>query len=510
MTTNQVDSKRIAKNTAFLYTRMLFGMAVSLFTARILLQALGIEDYGLNNVVGGVIGLFSIVTAVLNSATSRFLTVEIGRKNESAVRRIYQNSLSLYAILCFLVFILEETIGLYMINYTLTIPESRLFACNVLYQTIVLSSILSLLIVPAGSLLISYEKMDVYAYFGVGEIIARCLLVYLVMVSPFDKLISYAVLSLVILCIITFWKLLYCLKAFSNVCSNQLKWDKPLIRSMMGFSFWNLIGSAAFILRIQGVSILINVFFGAVVNAANAIAYQINGAVSSFVSNFTTAVNPQITKTCAAQQYDEMKSLIFRSGKFTYYLLMMLCFPILFETDFILHLWLGDDVPLYTVVMTRLVLLISMVETFTYSIGCAVNATGKVKYYQLVICSIMLLIFPLTWLVFKCGLPPYYGLVIYLLTSIISLIARFYFMKKLLFISPLEYTKKVYLHTLVVSVASLILPYLLYHFMQAGWLRFILLCLTVEISNFMVIWFFGLDSVEKNFLKSMVHKILHR
>lgn len=510
MPTSQIDSRRIAKNTAFLYARMLFGMVVSLFTARILLQALGVEDYGLNNVVGGVIGLFSIVTAVLNSATSRFLTVELGKKNEQGVKKIYQNSLSLYVILCFLILLLEETIGLYMINYTLAIPDSRIFACNVLYQTIVFSSILSLIVVPAGSLIIAYEKMDVYAYFGVGEIIARCLLVYLVMVSPFDKLITFSVLSFIVLMIITFWKLQYCMRHFSSVCSNRLDWDKTLVRSMMGFSFWNLIGSAAFILRIQGVSILINIFFGAVVNAANAIAYQINGAVSSFVSNFTTAVNPQITKTCAAQQYNEMKSLIFRSGKFTYYMLMMLCLPILFETNFIIHLWLGDNVPDYTIIMTRLVLLISMVETFTYSIGCAVNATGKVKYYQLVICSIMLLIFPLTWIVFKCGLPPYYGLVIYLLTSIVALFARFYFMKKLLDISPMEYFQKVYLHTLVVSLFSVIVPSLLYVNMPEGWFRFIVLCFIIELSNLMVIWCLGLDKTEKIFVKSLISKVLDR
>ena len=510
MSDNQSNNKRIAKNTVFLYAQMLLGMIVSLFTARIILQALGIEDFGLNNVVGGVITLFSIVTAVLNSATSRFLTVELGKDDAVAMRKVYKNSLSLYLLLALFVLLLEETVGLYLVNRTLSIPDDRIFACNFLYQTIVLSSIVSLFVVPAGSLIIAYEKMDIYAYLGVGEIISKCLVVYIVMISPCDKLMSLAFLNLLIFFVIATIKILYCKKSFSEVFSFSLGWNKSLIRSMLGFSFWNLIGSAAYILRIQGINILINVFFGPIVNAANAIAYQVNSAVNSFVTNFSTAVNPQITKTCASEQYEQMKNLIFRSGKFTYYMLMMLCFPILFETDFILHLWLGDNVPEYTVIMTRIVLLISMVETFTYSIGCAVNATGNVKYYQLVICTIMLLIFPITWVLFKMGFPPYCGLIVYLITSISALFARFFFMEKLLDISPVEYTKKVYSHTILVSILSLIIPSMLCYYLNDGWLRLIIVFITVEVVNSVVIWTVGLDNNEKSFLLSIINKLLKR
>lgn len=503
------NNKRIARNTAFLYGNMLFSMIVSLVTARIILQTLGVVDYGLNNVVGGVIGLFSIVSAVLNSATSRYLTVELGRGDINGMRKVYMNSLSLYAILCLVIFILEETVGLFIVNHTLSIPETRYFACNILYQTIVVSSLLSLFVVPAGALIIAYERMNVYAYLGVGETIAKCIVVLLIYISPYDKLISLAVLNLFVIIFFSLYKLNYCKHAFSDVYSSKLQWDRNLIRSMVGFSFWNLIGSVAYVLRIQGLSILINVFFGAIVNAANAIAYQVNAAVSGFVTNFTTAVNPQITKTYASKEYEQMKNLIYRSGKFTYYLLMLLCFPILFETDFILKLWLGE-VPEYTTIMTRLVLIISMVETFTYSIGCAVNATGQVKYYQLVICSIMLMIFPLTWILFKLGFSPYYGLVIYLITSFSALMARFYFMKKLLGISPLEYIKRVYMHTIMVSIVSLLLPTLLIFFMENGWLRFLTVCLAVELSNVTVIWLLGLDTSEKKFLLSTVTKIIRR
>lgn len=501
------NNKRIAKNTAFLYLRMLFNLAVSLFTARVILETLGIEDYGLNNVVGGVIGLFSIISAVLNSATSRFLTIELGKNDEKAMRKVYKNSMSLYIILCLIIFVLEETIGLYIVNNTLLIPEERLMACNLLYQMVVVSSVGGLLIVPAGSLLIAYERMNIFAYLGVGETLARLLVVYVVVLSPFDKLISLAILNLIVFVIFSVFKLVYCSRTFKNVYSNRIEWDRGLIGSMVSFSFWNLIGSAAYVLRIQGVNILINVFFGPIVNAANAIAYQINTAVGGFVTNFTTAVNPQITKSYASVKHDEMRNLIYRSGKFTFYLLMLLCFPILFETDFVLHLWLGNNIPEYTTIMTRLVLIISMVETFTYSIGCAVNATGKIRNYQLVICSVMLLIFPITWGCFKFGAPPYYGLVVYLFTSVIALMLRFHFMKTLLGISPIEYTKKVYLHTTLVGVIALILPSIVYLNMESGWVRFMVICVTTEISNVILIWLLGLDKSERNFVKLMLRKI---
>ena len=254
------NNKRIAKNTAFLYLRMLFNLAVSLFTARVILETLGIEDYGLNNVVGGVIGLFSIISTVLNSATSRFLTIELGKNDEKAMRKVYNNYMSLYIILCLIIFVLEETIGLYIVNNTLLIPEERLMACNLLYQMVVVSSVGGLLIVPAGSLLIAYERMNIFAYLGVGETLARLLVVYVVVLSPFDKLISFAILNLIVFVIFSVFKLVYCSRTFKNVYSNRIEWDRGLIGSMVSFSFWNLIGSAAYVLRIQGVNILINVF----------------------------------------------------------------------------------------------------------------------------------------------------------------------------------------------------------------------------------------------------------
>lgn len=507
MTKTPSDNKRIAKNTLFLYIRLGFSLIVSLYTSRVILNALGVEDFGIYNVVGGVIALFAIVTSTLNTATSRYLTVELGKDNIPGMRAIYSNCNSLYLILGLFIILLEETIGLYLVNYVLVIPPDRIVASNILYQTIVLSSFITLINTPAGSLIISFEKMNVYAYIGVAETVAKLAVALILTVSSYDKIIILAVLNLVVIIGISGWRLGYCHRFMSEVFNFQLKFDKQIFHSMVGFSFWNLIGSSASVLRIQGVNILLNVFFCPVVNAANAIAYQVNSAVNGFVSNFTLAVNPQITKTYASGEHERMKNLIFYSGKFSYYLLMFLCLPIIFESEFILHLWLGDNIPEYAAIMTRLVLVIAMVETFTYSIGCAINATGNIRNYQLVICGIMLTIFPVVWIIFKLGALPYYGLVVYLITSITALISRFYFMKKQLNILPKDYIKNVYQHIITVTCLSIILPLVIYYLMPEGWARFIVMVCSVELSNAVCIWFFGLTLHDRQLVKDGVTKV---
>ena len=505
-----VDGKRIAKNTLLLYVRMLLSLFISLYTSRIVLNALGVDDYGLYNVVGGVIALFSIVANSLNSSTSRFLTVELGRGDIPRMREVFSNCNTLYLILGLIIILLEETIGLFIVNKVLVIPDTRLFACNILYQTIVLSSFITLFNTPSSALIISYERMNVYAYIGVAEIIAKLIVAVLLSITLFDKIITLAILNFFITVGISSWRAAYCKRKISHVFNFHFQFDRPLFKSMIGFSFWNLIGSAAYVLRIQGVNILLNVFFGAAVNAANAISYQVNGAINGFVSNFTLAVNPQITKSCASGDYENMKNLVFYSGKFSFYLLMFLCLPIIFETDFILHIWLGQEVPDYTAIMTKLVLIIAMVESFTYSIGCAVNATGRIKGYQIVVCGIMLTIFPITWIVFKLGALPYYGLVVYLITSIAALLSRFYFMEKLLGIHAKDYARNVYAHTLLVACASLIAPLFVFYFLPEGVLRFIVVTITIELSNVVCIWFLGLSKHDKQFVRNVINKQMKR
>lgn len=479
---------------------MLFGLGVSLYTSRVTLHILGTEDFGLFNLIGGVLALFTFLNGTLYQATSRFITFELGKTNVESVRRVFTNSFSLHVITAAIVLLLGETIGLYFVNYILEIPENRLFACNILYQTVIISTCLSIGFMTNGALIIAHEKMSFFAITGLISVLAKLAIAIIIQFINWDQLIWLGILNLIVSVAIITWQCIYCFRTFPGEFSFNLKIERTLSKDMMHFSFWQLIGSLAFMLRMQGVSILMNLFFGAIANAANAIAYQVNGAVSGFVSNFTTAVNPQITKDYASGEYSTMRLLIYRAGKLSFYLLSILCGPIILNTDFVLTLWLGKDFPNYTIIMTQLVLIISIVESFTYSIGCAINATGKVKGYQLVICGIMLSIFPFTWLLFKLGFPPYAGLQVYLFTSIVALLSRLYFMKRDLGIVPGIYIRRVFLKTIPITIIATLIPYLSFQLYDSSFLWFFIKSAIFEMLLFGGIWTFGLEPNEKNWI----------
>lgn len=505
-----VNTKRIAQNTFFLYIRTFIGLIVSLLTARVVFNALGIIDYGLNNVVGGVLGLITFVNNTLSASTSRFLAFEIGRGDKKQLSRIYTNAFFIHFIFACIVVLFGESIGLYMVNHVLVIPENRLFACNVLYQTVIFSTFIGLSQVQNGALIVAYEKMNIFAYLSVYDIVAKLLIVYIVPISPFDKLITLAILTFAVDLSVRIFNIYYCKKKFPDVFNWSLRYDKSTLKSMMGFSSWSLFGSIASMSRTVGLNFLLNIFFGPLANAANAIAYRVNSAIVQFTSNFTTAVNPQITKSYAAKEYESMKKMIFRSGKFTYYLLMLLCLPVIFEVKYILHLWLGGDVPEDAFIMTVLVLTISMTETFTFSMGCAIQATARIRNYQLAISGILLSIFPIAYIAFKLGAPPYSGLVVYLCISIIGLACRMFFLKSLLDISPWDYTNKVFRHTLQVSLVCSLVPLGITCLMESSLLRVFLVVIASEITSIAGIWFLGIDESERIFLKRVCAKVYNK
>lgn len=507
---SNTSGKRIAKNTLLLYFRMLLIMGVSLFTSRILLQSLGIVDYGLHNVVAGVISLFSFLNASLSAATSRFITYELGKQNLGKIRTAFCTSIFIHICLAIGVLVLGETIGVYMVNYVLTIPDNRLFACNVVFQMVIFSAMFTMIQVPLNSLIVSHERMNVYAYIGIADALFRCLIAYAILSTTHDKLIMLSGLQMFWVILLFSFYLYYCKSRFASILvSFKLQCECSYVRSMLSYTTWSLIGSTANMLKNQGVNVLINIFFGSAVNAANAIAYQVNNAVINFTSNFTMAMNPQIIKSYAAGEYQSMKSLMLRGGKFSFFMLMFLCFPILFETDFLLSFWLGNY-PDYTVVMARLVLILTMVETFTYSIGCAVQATGNIKYYQLIISGINMMNFPISFLLYHWGCLPYTALIVSICISAITVLTRLYFIKTLLHISPREYLIKVLARCLVVALIALPLPYLLYIHMNAGWSRFIALSVVIVIVNSFTIYMLGLTTNERVFVKNVIKKTIQR
>jgi O-antigen/teichoic acid export membrane protein len=324
------NNKRIAKNTLFLYIRMMFTMLIALITSRVVLNALGFVDYGLNNVVAGVITLFGFLNSSLGSATSRFLTFELGLNNTERLKTVFRTAFNIHFGMAIIVVVLCETAGLWIVNNVLTIPPERLFACNMIYQFVIVSSVFSIMQVPFNALIIAHERMNVFAFIGITNAVLQLGVAGLISVATFDKLIFYGVLNAgVVIGIYAFYHF-YCKYRLDGYNLGRTM-DKPLLKEMIGYSGWSLFGNAAGMSLSSLTNILMNVFFGPVVNAANAIAQQVSAAVTSFCSNFTMALNPQIVKTYAANEMLQMKLLIFRGGKFSFFLLMIFLIPVWLE-----------------------------------------------------------------------------------------------------------------------------------------------------------------------------------
>lgn len=482
-------------------------MIVSLFTARVILNTLGVVDYGLNNVVAGVITLFAFLNNALATSTSRFLTFELGKKNGGQTRKIFSTSFNIHFCMAVIVVVFCETAGLWIVNNFLAIPADRLYACNVIYQFVIISAFLSITQAPLTALIISHERMKVYAYLGVSDAILRLCVAYLITISPFDKLITLGTLQLFIAVGMYIFYHLYCKYNFSEYII-AISRDKKIYGEMIGYSLWSLLGSSAIMLKNQGVSILINIFFGPIVNATNAIAYQVNQALTNFSNNFTTALKPQIIKSYASDEHERMKTLIFTGGKFSFFLLMLLSIPILLETNTILRLWLGQ-VPEYSVSFTRLIIILSMIECFAYTISTGIQATGNIRNYLLFVSGVHLLNFPLTFLFFKFGSEPSAALTISIILSAITIFIRLFFIRKFLKIDILEYSRDVLLICFVVFILSILPPWGLYVKLDDSILKLFLIIMTSTISSIIFIYQIGLKNEEKRFIISTIKKKIH-
>ena len=496
-------NQRIARNTVYLYIRMAIIMIVSLYTSRILFNSLGEKDYGLNNVVAGVVLLFSYFNNSLSAATSRFITFRLGTNDYEALGKVFCNSFYIHLFLAIIVFVIGETVGLYIVTHILQIPDNRMLACLVAYQMVVFSALMTIVRVPFYAVVFSYEKMNIIALVGIIEAVAKCVIAITLMFTSYDKLILLSILNFVVTLFTSVFYVLYCKLKNDRVIKVYPKLDCKIIKEMLGFTTWSLLGSTAIVLKKQGINILINVFFGPVVNAANAIAVTVNHAVTNFTSNFTSAVNPQIIKTYAANEREQTKLLIFRSGKISYFLLMFLCIPLIFETDFILKLWLGNF-PIYTKLFTRLILILSMIEAFSYSVGCAFQANGNIRNMQLTTSFISLLIFPLSYILYKLKFEPVAAFWVMIVISSILNIVYLYYIKKLLDISPIEYSRRVYLPCFMMSILSIPIPYCVYINMQEGWVRFLVMILVVSIVNIITMLICGFEKSERTYILNCI------
>lgn len=496
------NTNRIAKNTLLLYFRMMLIMIISLYTVRLVLNALGVVDYGIFNVVAGVIVMFSFLSNTLASTSQRYFAFEIGRNNKLQLKWTFNITVIIYIIISVVILILAETIGLWFLNNMMVIPSYRMEAANWIYQFSIFSFIITTLTIPFNALIIARENMKVYAYVGVIESLLKLLIVYLLVFMTYDKLILYAVLMFLNTCLISSIYCIYCWKKYEE---SQLKlyWNKNLFKTLLNFSGWNLFGGIAGVLHNQGVNILLNIFFGPIVNAARGIAFQVSTAVNQFVLNFTTAVNPQITKYYASGKKNEMMALVFGSSKFSYFLLLILSIPVLLETNYLITLWL-KIVPDYVILFCQLVIINALIDSLSFSLQTTAQATGDIRFYQIVVGGILLLNLPISFVFLKFGYPPKTTIYISIFISIISLFLRLFILKSLVSLSIKEYFNKVLLVVTGVTFLSYIIPVFLIFILDESFLRFILVGITTIIASLTSIYLTGITAKERVFFNKII------
>lgn len=510
MSSIATSDKRIAKNTLFLYFRTMFIMLVSLYTSRVVLRTLGEEDFGIYNVVGGVVVFLAFFNNSLSITTQRFINYEMTKDNEISLNRVFSTSINIHFFIAICIFVLAETVGLWFVSEKLTIPSDRMDATLWVYQFSVLTTLITVMSVPYNAAIIASEKMNIFAYVSIIEITLKLLIVFLLLYLPYDKLKIYAILLFLVAVIIRIIYGLY--------CRNKLKWsryhfywDKNLLKKMVGFSSWTVLGAGSHLFGSQGINVLINIFFGPLFNASRAIAMQIQQAVQTFSSNFMVAIRPQIVKSYSRKEYDSMYRLVFISSKGSYFLLFLISLPILLEIDYILKLWLGY-VPEYTAIYTRLILIDILVGATISPLAAVSQASGRVRNYQLVISCCFLLVVVMTAILFKYGFASYTAFVVSIVFSAIGVFARMIELWYSVKFPIKRFCKEVLFRIFVTTLIAVIIPLFMYYqdLILNEMIQLIVISIISFLSCIVSIWIFGLDKEEKitliNIIKSKLAK----
>ena len=450
------SSKTIAKNTVFLYFRMILVMLVSLYTSRVVLEVLGASDYGLYNVVGGVVAMLAVLNGSISAGTSRFITYELGVGDKERLRNVFNVSLVSHIAIAITVFFIAETIGLWFVNTQMVFDENRTIAVNVVYQLSILTAMLNFTQIPYTATIIAHEKMSIYANISIFEVCLKLLMVLLlVKIKNFDALIAYAIMLFIIQVMVILIYRFYCLKQYEESHWRFVK-DKSQYKTILSFAGWDIIGSLCGISQGQGINILLNIFFGPVVNAAHAIAYQVQGAVQQLTNNFMLAVNPEIIKTYARKEYDAMTKLINNSSLYSFLLLLVFVLPLCFRIDYVLGLWL-KDVPPYTGVFTQIIMVNMMIRAIANPVIKGVHATGDIKAFNIIAGGVGLLPLPVCWIGFHFGLPATYAFWIVLIWGVMANIIEIIFLKRQLeAFSVIDHLRIVYLRCIIVTATAII------------------------------------------------------
>lgn len=505
MSDNTSKNNRIAKNTLFLYIRMIFVLLVGLYTSRVVLNVLGASDFGTSNVVGGFVSLFAFLNATFSSSIQRFYNYEGGKFGDEGFTRVYSAGLRVHIILSLAILFLLESFGTWYVNNVMVIPEGRLFAANILYQLTIINLLLVILQIPFCGAIIAKERMDFYAFVSIVDVVLKLILIILLPYLSFDKLIAFASIQLTVQ-IINF--ALYV--SYAKLQFKFLRWtkdvDKSLLKRMLSFSGWTLVGSFAFMFKGQGVNLVLNSFFGTIINAARGVAYQINSAVMGFSSNLTMSFRPQLVQSYAEGNAKRTYSLFSSQSRFCYFMTLMLITPIILEMDYLLHLWLGDAVPDYTNIFASLVLIDAMINTLNAPVTQVVFATGKIRSYQIWSTLINILLIPICWVFLKMGFEAWIVFVLTIFVSILCQIACLMVMHDVF-----RYSYKAYLCNTIMPCISMtflvpLLPTAITCVMPDSFLRLLLVCLSSLVITVMLLYFCFLSSSEKNLVNNFVQK----
>ena len=508
MSDASVNNKRIAKNTLLLYFRMIIMMTVSLFTSRVVLDVLGIEDYGIYNVVGGVVAMFGFLNGSMAASTQRYLTFELGRHDYVQLTKVFSTSLFIHGLVALFVVLLAETVGLWFFYEKMTIPIERMGAALWVYQASVLSAAVMFLSVPYNACIIAHEKMSTFAYISILEVVLKLVIVYLLAICNLDKLKLYAVLMLAVQVSVRIVYGIYCKRHFGETHYKKVQ-DSRLLREMLSFAGWNLWGSFAGLLFSHGLNILLNMFFTPVVNAARGVAVQVQGALMQFTHNFQTAMNPQITKSYATGDMAYMHSLIFRNSKFTFFLTFALSLPVFMEAETILGLWLVK-VPDYTPVFIRLMLCVSIIDSMASPFMVSAQATGRVKLYQSVVGGVLLLIVPISYIVLRLGGNPASVFVVHLCVCVIAFIVRLIIIRPMISLPLCSYTKEVIFPCILVACLASIIPLLLKNILYFSVGMSIANCVCSLFSVVLFSYILGLTRHERDVVKEKIAAIIQK
>ena len=502
------NNKRIAKNTLLLYIRMFFTMIVSLYTSRVILNTLGVEDYGIYNAVGGFVAMFAVISNSLSAAISRFITYELGKGTQERINKIFSTAVLIQLLISLGVILLALTLGTWFINSKMVIPSNRLNAANWVFYLSVLTFVVNLISVPYNACIIAHEQMKAFAYIGIVEAVLRLGIAFAIIISPIDNLVFYALLMCLLAIFIRLMYGTYCKRHFEE---SHFRWvyDKVLVKEIFGFAGWNFIGASSGVLKDQGVNVLLNIFCGPAVNASRAIAMQVSSAVTQFSTNFMTALNPQITKSYAANEKEYVFNLVCKGARLSFFLLFVLSLPILLETETILTLWL-KVVPDFLVPFTRLVLVSTLIGSLSQGMITLMLATGDIRKYQLVVGGVVLLDFPLSFIALKLGLSPSSVFVIAIFIALCCLFLRLKMLKDMVGFPVGMYIRNVLLRVSLVSLVSMIIPLLFTYVAPATIFRMLINgggCILISV---VVIFILGCTTSERNLVVSNMKKLIKR